>query len=180
MPGKSGSYCLAAGEKGQIRMWNVSTGVEADASQLIPEKTSTSLGLVGKIHDFQLTSDGNSLLTVRDDLIVKTRLGLADDQSSEDQGPASLIYPLNQSEVLDFALVCSKSSNKGRLIVATNQPHLRVYHVDSGQMTVAHSPSGHTDAIMAVSAVKHRLDHVPSSPNVRHMYLYSFYKFSSS
>lgn len=84
--------------------------------------------------------------------MIKTKIGGSDEDFDE-------IFPLNQSEVLDFALV----SSSNRLVIATNNAHMRVYHFDSGQMTVAHSPSAHTDAVLAVSALKPLLDKVPAT-----------------
>ena len=82
--------------------------------------------------------------------MIKTKIG---GSSSEDE-----IFPLNQSEVLDFTL-----ASNNRLVIATNNAHMRVYHFDSGHMTVAHSPSGHTDAVLAVAALNPLLDKVPET-----------------
>ena len=92
----------------------------------------------------------NFSFVARDDLVVKTKVGGSKEDVDE-------IFPLNQSEVLDFALVSS------RLVIATNNAHMRVFHFDSGQMSVAHSPTGHTDAVLAVSALKPMLDKVPAT-----------------
>ena len=87
-----------------------------------------------------------------DDLVIKTKIG---GSSSED---VDEIFPLNQSEVVDFTL-----ASNNRLVIATNNAHMRVYHFDSGYMTVAHSPSGHTDAVLAVAALNPLLDKVPET-----------------
>lgn len=139
-------FCLAAGEKGQVRLWNVTQGIEVNAKKFCDHSNIT-----GKVHDMHVTTSG-SIFTVRDDLVIKTKIG---GSSSED---VDEIFPLNQSEVLDFTL-----ASNNRLVIATNNAHMRVYHFDSGHMTVAHSPSGHTDAVLAVAALNPLLDKVPET-----------------
>ena len=138
-------YCITGGQKGKIRIWNISSGREINV--LHTNQNVLGTALQNKISDLYLTKQESDFFLVQDDLLTRFQL-LATEQ--EERTKISFVTT-NQYEVLDFAIL------ENYLIVATTSNTLRLYEFSSSAegklLSVSADPNGHTDAILAVSHV---------------------------
>ena len=144
-------YCMTGGQKGKIRVWNISSGREININQgnyIIP-----GVGVQHTISDLHMTNNEKNLYVVQDDIISQVNFEINCETKAYDVNLTST----NQYEVLDFAILDSY------LIVATTSSVLKIYEfTDSSQgrlICVSSDQNGHSDAILAVSAVLENQEH---------------------
>ena len=144
-------YCMTGGQKGKVRFWNISSGREININQ--GNYNIPGFGVQQKISDIHMTNDEKNLYVVQDDLISHVNIDINTETKAYDVNLTST----NQYEVLDFAILNSY------LIVATTSSVLKIYEfTDSSQgrlICVSSDPNGHSDAILAVSAVVENQEH---------------------
>ena len=142
---EKGLYCVTGGQKGKLRVWELSSGREVNINE--GHHNIQGVGLQSKISDLHMASDEETLYFLQDDVISQVYFGVRGDVKEYDVNLTST----NQHEVLDFAVLSDF------LIVATTSNVLKVYDFsDSNQgklVCVSSDANGHSDAILAVSDV---------------------------
>ena len=143
--GEKEIHCITGGEKGKLRLWNITSGREVNINE--EYQTIHGAGLQSKISDIHLTGDEKDLYIVQDDLISRVHLNLPSEKKVYDISLTST----NQYEVLDFAIL------ENYLLIATTSSVLKLYEFSDANhgrlICVSADPNGHSDAILAVSNV---------------------------
>ena len=141
----STSYIMTGGEKGKLRIWDVTSGKEINIQhgtcnfqELCPQN---------KISDLYVTSDENTFYLVQDDIISQIHIKPMMETSKCSVSLTSTC----QHEVLDFLTLDEY------LVVATTSSILKIYEFSEkyqGKLVcVSSDQRGHTDAILAISGV---------------------------
>ena len=138
---KDDLYCITGGQKGILRLWNVSSGREVNINDL------NVIGFQNKISDLYMTLDEKHIFLLQDDIISHVNF----DTRNKEEAHSVCLLSTNQYEVLDFTII------NDYLVVATTSSLLKIYEFnDSSQgrlMCVSSDQNGHTDAVLAVSDV---------------------------
>ena len=138
---KDDLYCLTGGQKGIMRLWNISSGREVTINGL------DIFGFQNKISDIFVTEDEKHLYLLQDDIISHVNF----DIETKSETHTISLTSTNQYEVLDFTII------NDYLIVATTSNILKVYEFSEkshGKLLCASSDqNGHSDAILAVTDV---------------------------
>lgn len=136
-PNSGGHFLTSAGEKGQLRLWDVDKMVEILPPPTHKNKKEWEINAKAvvvpnsKINHVFLSE--TFLAIVQDDLIS---------QCTFDSGNASILCS-NQHETLDMCVVADVW-----LVIATMSPIIKVYNAETGRLIVAQG--GHTSSVLSV------------------------------
>ena len=141
----STSYIMTGGEKGKLRIWDVTSGMEQNIQhgtynfqEICPQN---------KISDLYVSSDEKTFYLVQDDIISQIHIN----PTMETSKCSVSLTSTCQHEVLDFLTLDEY------LVVATTSSILKIYEFSKkylGKLVcVSSDQRGHTDAILAISGV---------------------------